>query len=76
MKPQRDPQAGAVVGQLDADLMERRNCFDQAEAKSTSRRATAAFQPIKTLKHTCALFGWDSRPGITHGDGYCAWQLG
>ena len=75
VKPQRDAQAGATVGQLDADLMERRDRFDQTEAKSTSRRAAATFQPIKAPKHTCALFGWDSRPAIAHGDGYRTWHL-
>jgi len=46
-KPQRDPQAGPVVDQLDIHLMERRDRFNQAQAKSASRGAAAALQSIK-----------------------------
>jgi hypothetical protein len=54
--------------------MERRDCFDQAQAKSASRRAAAAFQPIKPLKHAGALFGWNFRPVITNRDRCSAWR--
>src|SRR5271163_2285395 len=55
--------------------MKRGDCFDQAQAKSISRRAAAAFQPVKALEHTCALFAWDSRPAIVHCDGYRVCRL-
>ena len=73
-KPQRDPQAGPVVGQLDTHLMERRDRFDQAEAKSASRSAAAAFQSIKAPKHTSAVRGRNSRPAVHHANGYRAWR--
>src|SRR5215471_19873348 len=76
VKPQGDAQAGAVIGQLDAHLMERRDCFDQAEAKSASWRAAAALQPIKTPEYSSALLGWDPRPPVTHHDHHRAWQPG
>jgi len=72
LKPQCDAQTGCVVDQLDAYLMERGDRFDQAEAESASRRTAAAFQPIKALKYTNALFGRDSRPAIVHGHSYRA----
>jgi hypothetical protein len=70
MKLEGYAQAGAVVGQLDGRPVERRDCFDQAEAKSVSRRAAAAFQPVEGLKHPYALLDWNSWPAIIHGDGY------
>src|SRR5215469_15506335 len=76
VKPQGDAQAGAVIGQLDAHLMERRDGFDQAEAKSASWRAAAAFQPIKALKDTWALLGRDPRPTVAHHDYYRPWPPG
>src|SRR5215469_15746108 len=76
VKPQGDAQSRAVIGQLDAHLMERRDGFDQAEAKSASWSAAAAFQPVKTLKDTCALLGWDPRPTVAHHDHYRAWRPG
>src|SRR5207244_748617 len=54
--------------------MKRCNRFDQAEAKSVSRRAAAAFQPIKRLKHTSAIRDRNSRPAIDYGNSYRAWR--
>src|SRR6266446_1895254 len=74
-KPQRDAQAGTVVGQLDAHAMKRGDRFDQTEAKSASRRAAAAFQPIKALKHTSPIRDRNSWPAIHYGDGYRVGRL-
>jgi len=67
-KPQHNAQARTIVRQFDTHLMKRRDRCDQAEAKSASRRAAAAFQPIKALKHTLAFSRRNSRPAIHHGD--------
>src|ERR1700752_2893130 len=73
-KPQRDPQAGPVVDQLDTHLMERRDRCDQAEAKSASGCAAAAFQSIKAPKHRSAVRDRNSRPAIHHANSYRTWR--
>ena len=73
-KPQRNAQAGPVVGQLDTQLMECRDRFDQTQSKSASRCAAAAFESIKAPKYTSAVCDRNSRPAVHHGNGYRAWR--
>src|ERR1700738_5290421 len=74
-KPEREAQAGTVVGQVDAHPMKGRDRFDQAEAEPASGLAAAAFQSIKTPKHASAICSRNSRPAVDHGNGYCGWRL-
>ena len=69
---ERNLESGFVVNELDTSGMEVSYGSDRGKAKSTSWRASAAFQPVESLEDVSSFIFGDPRPVVTH---LCEWSL-
>src|SRR5882757_928963 len=60
----RRDQAGSVVRQLYTPAMETRNCFDQGQSQSGTRRAAGSIEPPETAQGLLAIGLGDARAAI------------